>query len=189
MKRFSKIIYFVIMALIVLSLSGCSLDHRSKDNGSSGDTTTQASGTLMVVSADVFKVGGTYRLYKGATVTTNAGTTPKDYVAPNVTTDGTDKAAMNLRFAETLSDTAFVFTEVIGTNEYVVLAHNPNGTDPADYTTSQNQVTRNGGTLQKYNGLTVGTSAVTIGSLATDDDEEIAITLTKDGTATFSDAA
>ncbi|MBQ7196497.1 MAG: carbohydrate-binding domain-containing protein [Synergistaceae bacterium] len=171
MKKFSKWFYLFLMALLVFSLSGCGNDDDDNNTTSSKNTGS----TLMVVNSEVFKQNGTYKLYKGGAVETLNGRV-KDYVAPSVTTTGT-QAAMNLEFNNFTSTDSFLFTEVDSDgNEKVVLAHNPKGTADPDFTTQQDSAIRVGGKLQKYTSLElsegVNTSAVDF-----DDSDAIEIVL------------
>ena len=147
-KKFSNIVYVLIVGMLVLSLSGCG--GSSNNNGS---TTTTSK--LMVVSSAAFVSGDTYQIYKGGSI---RGTDPtiqnkRLYVAP--AESNATPVTLNLQFSDTASnDTPFVITKADGTNETVVFAFNPNGAVGSNDTTSTG-VIRWGGTLQKYSGLTI----------------------------------
>ena len=146
-KKFSNIVYVLIVGMLVLSLSGCG--GSSNNNGS----TTTAS-KLMVVSSAAFVSGDTYNIYKGGSI---RGTDPtiqnkRLYVAPS--SSNATPVTLNLQFSDTASnDKSFVITKADGTDE-VVFAFNPDGAVGSNDTTSTG-VMRWGGTLQKYSGLTI----------------------------------
>ncbi|MBQ7069609.1 MAG: hypothetical protein IJM82_10670, partial [Synergistaceae bacterium] len=147
-KKFSNIVYVLILGMLVLSLSGCG----GSSNNNNGSTTTTSK--LMVVSSAAFVSGDTYNIYKGGSI---RGTDPtiqnkRLYVAP--AESNATPVTLNLQFSDTASnDTPFVITKADGTDE-VVFAFNPDGAVGSNDTTSTG-VMRWGGTLQKYSGLTI----------------------------------
>ena len=179
-KKFSNIVYVLIVGMLVLSLSGCG--GSSNNNGS----TTTAS-KLMVVSSAAFVSGDTYNIYKGGSI---RGTDPtiqnkRLYVAPS--SSNATPVTLNLQFSDTASnDKSFVITKADGTDE-VVFAFNPDGAVGSNDTTSTG-VIRWGGTLQKYSGLTISSvsGSELIPSVISVEGTPVVVTLKEDGTATYS---
>ncbi len=167
------------MALIIFSLSGCSLDHRSSNStGSSGSNNTTTTSNVMVLNAVTFAKGETYKLYKGSGVTTSLGNSAKYYVAP-ITISG-DSVTMNLDFASTLtSGEPFV---VCNSSDTVVFAYNPNGLGN-NFASKDVKVTS--GTTGQLSYSSLALSSVSASSLTTGYDENpIEIVLTASDTAT-----
>ena len=156
MKRYCKIIFYLVIAVMILSLSGC--------GGSSSSSNSSSSNTdkLMVISSPVLKTGESYRLYRGANVTVNDSSyNPMYYVAPIA---GSDTLTMNLEFSDSISnDLPFAITHDDNGTEVVVFYYNPKGSEK-DLTTEYGSVIRTGGSQQqlKYSGLTVTGAAVDI---------------------------
>ena len=147
-KKFSNIVYVLILGMFVLSLSGCG---GSSNNNNNNSTTTASK--LMVVRSAAFVSGDTYQIYKGNNVSVleEAVKTKKLYVAPAAS--GAEINTLNLQFSGTASnDEPFVITKSDG--QTVVVAYNPSGTGTDTTTTT---VTRYGGGTQqqKYTGLTI----------------------------------
>ncbi|MBQ3645934.1 MAG: carbohydrate-binding domain-containing protein, partial [Synergistaceae bacterium] len=146
-KKFSNIVYVLILGMFVLSLSGCG----GSSNNNNNSTTTASK--LMVVRSAAFVSGDTYQIYKGNNVSVleEAVKTKKLYVAPAAS--GAEINTLNLQFSGTASnDEPFVITKSDG--QTVVVAYNPSGTGTDTTTTT---VTRYGGGTQqqKYTGLTI----------------------------------
>ena len=172
MKKFPRAIYFLIMAVMLLSLSGCG---GSNNTGSPAPTT--AGRKVMSVSSPAFSRNGSYKLYKGGAFRFASGD-PKYYVAP--VASGTETVSLNLEFADTFSDDSFVIVQ--SDDDTVVFGYNPEGTDSPDLETEAGTVIRWGGTAQKYTNLNVTGAAIDI-----DSSDEIVITLNAAaGTATLS---
>lgn len=179
MKKFYKIFYCLLMALIIFSLPGCSLDNRSSNStGSSGsNNNTTRTSNVMVLNAVTFAKGETYKLYKGSGVTTSLGNSAKYYVAP-ITISG-DSVTMNLDFASTLtSGEPFV---VCNSSDTVVFAYNPNGLGN-NFASKDVKVTS--GTTGQLSYSSLALSSVSTSSLTTGYDEDpIEIVLTANDTA------
>lgn len=170
MKKFSRYIYFLLMASIIFSLPGCSFDHRTKDSGASSTSNnsgvTATAGNIIVMRAANFQKDATYYLYRGSGVTTTSSA--KYYIAP-VTISG-DAVTMNLEFSSSAaSDVPFV---VCNTSNQVVFAYNPDGTGQ-DLTTALGGVTLTSGTTNQlsYTGLELTT--VTASTIDVYDDEDV----------------
>ncbi|MBR6901674.1 MAG: carbohydrate-binding domain-containing protein [Synergistaceae bacterium] len=177
MKKFYKIFYCLLMALIIFSLPGCSLDNRSSNStGSSGSNNTTTTSNVMVLNAVTFAKGETYKLYKGSGVTTSLGNSAKYYVAPITG----DSVTMNLDFASTLtSGEPFV---VCDSSDTVVFAYNPNGLGN-NFASKDVKVTS--GTTGQLSYSSLALSSVSASSLTTGYDENpIEIVLTASDTAT-----
>lgn len=173
MKKFCVTVYLVIMALCVITMSGCG---GSSNKPSSNNTDSQsAQSRSMILSTNALKRGGKYSLFRGDRVTVK-GTNAKYYLAP--VTRGSETITMNLEFADAVSqDLPFVITEA-GDDTNILFSYNPKGTG-IDTTTPS--VTRWGGGTQqlKYTNLTLAGSSVIL-----DDSDVIDIVLKSDGTAT-----
>ena len=173
MKKFCITVYLLIMALFVLTMSGCGGSSSSGD----GSTTQSAQSKRMVFTSSALKRNGSYNLYRGDNLGTIEGITSKYYLAP--VTRGNESITMNLEFANAVSqDLPFMITESDGST--VLFYYNPKGTG-TDTTTSS--VTRFGGSSQKlsYSNLTL-----TDASIELDDEDAIDVVLNSDGTATAS---
>ena len=168
-KKFSWLIYIIITAFFLMSLSGCG-GHSSNYPASPDDDSSTTSAQVMSVASPSFIRGETYKIYKNASLV-NASGNPQVYIAPVNNPDESKQAALNLGFAENLSGDSVV---ILDSNDKVVFAYNPKGkgTD----TTSTN-VTRLNGTQLMYNGLTISTASVSTASLEYDEDEVIDIVL------------
>ena len=159
MKKVSKYISFLGLALLVFSMSGCN-GSNSGSVGPSGtnnnDNGTTTASKVMVLSSPVFEKNGTYTIYRGSSVAT-AGTSAKYYVAPVNLTGET--VTMNLEFTGNSSnDVPFIVCDSTGT--YVLFAYDPSRTG-YDTTTPYQSVWRNGGSLQKqsYTGLELASAS------------------------------
>ncbi|MBR0234807.1 MAG: hypothetical protein IJQ47_12220, partial [Synergistaceae bacterium] len=180
-KKFSNIVYVLILGMFVLSLSGCG---GSSNNNNNNSTTTASK--LMVVRSAAFVSGDTYQIYKGNNVSVleEAVKTKKLYVAPAAS--GAEINTLNLQFSGTASnDEPFVITKSDG--QTVVVAYNPSGTGTDTTTTT---VTRYGGGTQqqKYTGLTISSvsGSELIPSGISVEGTPVVVTLKEDGTATYS---
>ncbi|MBR0256419.1 MAG: hypothetical protein IJQ58_01665, partial [Synergistaceae bacterium] len=133
MKKFAGMLYFVFMAALVLSLSGCGGSSSgggvATNNGNGGTTTSGHK--VMSVSSPVFKKNHAYKIYKGGSFVLPNGN-PKYYVAP--VEAGAETVTMNLEFASAFSDDSFVITT--SDDPYtIVFGYNKDGTDSPDLTT------------------------------------------------------
>ena len=178
MKKFSRLIYFLIIALLIFSVSGCDRhknNNWSDDNSNNNDNTqTVTSGKFMGIKAPSLFVGDSYKIYKGGTV---SGTDAIYYVAPIEPDDDDITAAVNLGFSDTISaDEALVITDSANN---VVFAYNPDGIDDYDVTTNYGDVKISGGTQLKYTSLNLaGTAAAS----AIDIDDSDVVEIVLDGT-------
>ena len=167
LKKFSTIIYFLMMALLVFSLSGCG--HSDDDNVASSSTNTAAS-PLMVLTSNNLVSGDEYTIYRGSNVSVT-GTEAKYYVAPAATTGG-QELTMNLEFSGNASnDLPYIICDSTGTN--VLFSYNPNGTGN-DTNTPYGSVIRNGaaGSQLSYTGLELSNSVFT-SAIELDDETKI----------------
>ena len=175
MKKFSTLICWAVMATMVLSLSGCG---GSDNDNSSQPPVTSSANKLMVVSSPVLQRNGSYRLYRGNTVTVNDSSyNPKYYVAPAT---GSETVTMNLQFADSIAeDKPFAITDEEGMN--VVFYYNPNGTGQ-DITTQLGGVIRTGGSNEQlsYSGLTLTSAMVSGAAVDVDTSDEVVIVLDGD---------
>lgn len=176
MKKFCVTVYFFVMALCVLTMSGCGGGGSDAPvSGNNGNTTQSAESRRMILTSPALKRNGSYKLYRGDRVTV-WGTNAKYYLAP--VARGNEDITMNLEFAGAVSqDLPFVITEA-GDDTNILFSYNPKGTG-VDTTTAS--VTRWGGSQQqlKYTNLTLAGSSVIL-----DDSDVIDIVLKSDGTAT-----
>ena len=194
MRKFS-IIYFLIMALFVLSLSGCGSSSHSgetfslntttndsetddEDNNNSNQASTVAQ--VAVLQSPVFNSGDTYKLYKGATL--NGMDDNKYFVNSSAMSSTGNGVTLNLGFWEKLDDT-FAITNSSGV---VVFAYNPDGSGNK---TDGSVTFLDGGTQLGYNGLSidaVSTGATSsVASVEYDDADIHDIVLNSDGSATY----
>ena len=187
MKKLARIIYFLVMAMMILSLSGCGSD--DDDNNSSSRS---KSSNLMVISSPILQLGETYRLYRGSDVAVQStnGYNPTYYAAP---IDAGDTVYMNLEFADSLGgEQPFLIQDSSGN---VVFFYNPNGNGSMDTTTAYGEVKKvSGGSQLSYNGLNISASSVKTSALSSVledfDTDEVVIqlngdTATMDGSPVF----
>ena len=128
-KTLSRVIYFLVISLLVLSLSGCERhkfnSSSSDDNNSNNNTQTITSGAFIGIRTPSLLVGESYKIYKGS-IRLN-GTTAKYYVEPVDLAEGDTVAAVNLSFNDILSNDALVIT-TSDDDAIAVFAYNPYGT-------------------------------------------------------------
>ena len=179
MKKFARIIYFIFMAVMILSLSGCGSDD---DEQAKGPDTQR----LMVLSSRVFEVGEGYRIYRGDRVAAWNYEEAKlcdsqYYVAPELNEEFT---TMNLQFRDPIShDVPLIITKA-NDDTKVLFYYNPNGTG-TDTTTDYGNILLWGGMNQqlKYSGFGVYGASVPAPSVnpaiidLRDSDEEVVIVL------------
>ena len=187
MKKFHTLIYILLLAALVLPLSGCG---GSSDNSSGSSATDK----LMVVASPVLQKGESYRLYRGNRVSVltldSLDYNPTYYVAPIASSD---TVTMNLQFDNVLSqDQPFAIEhQDENGNRNIVFYYNPNGNGQTDLTTEYGDVFLNNGSTQRlrYNSLTLSASSLSAASIdLSDSDEEVVIVLNED-TATVDGAA
>ena len=177
MRKFSGTVYIILMAALVLSLSGCGSS--SSNLGSDSSTTVQQ---VAVISSPALEKGGSYQIYRGAAFN-NIGDA-KYFIAPGGSE--ANKAGMNLGLKKALESDESLAIVKNGTKE-VVYAYNPSGTD--DAALSSGTVTISGGTLLSYSGhgiYSVSPSFFT--AMAVDTTSAKTITL-NGNTATFDGSA
>ena len=120
MKKFCITVYLLIMALFVLTMSGCG----GSSSSGGGSTTQSAQSKRMVFTSSALKRNGSYNLYRGDNLGTIEGITSKYYLAP--VTRGNESITMNLEFANAVSqDLPFMITESDGST--VLFYYNPKG--------------------------------------------------------------
>lgn len=173
MRKIPHIIYFLLLAVMVLSLTGCGSDDDEEYYGPDTDR-------LMVLSSPLFSVGESYKIFRGDTVQvrdleTGNAFTSRYYVAPEV---GSDFVAINLQFRDPISpDVPFMITRA--DNDTVALFYyNPAGTGN-NVTTEYGRIVRWGGGAQqlKYSGFGVSGASVSAAAVDIDTSDEIVITL------------
>lgn len=169
-KKFSYFIYISLMALLVMSLSGCggSSSNFLYYDDSSETVTTPAE--VFSIATPSLQRGETYRIFQGATLN-NASGDPRIYIAPISNPEST-QAALNLGFNDEFTGESIVIMR--NSDNRVVFAYNPNGTGTD---TTSSQVTHSGGTQLGYTGLTIPASYVTNSALTYDDSSVIDIIL------------
>lgn len=175
MKRFCRIVYILLAAVWILSLSGCDWEH-DDDQPAKTSTASSVNDNLMVITSPVLKQYESYKIFRGDKVKVS-GTNARYYVAP--ISDGDVPVVLNLQFDDVLSeDVPFAITTA--DEDYaVVLSYNPNGTYFSDIATEYGSVIRTGGGTQqlRYNGLDVSGASVEASSLYADTSNEIVIML------------
>ena len=118
MKKVCTIGYFLIMALLILTMSGCG----GSSSGGGSTATQSAQSRRMVFTSSALKRDGSYNLYRGDQVSTIEGITSKYYLAP--VTRGTEEITMNLEFDSAVSqDLPFMITDSDGST--VLFYYNP----------------------------------------------------------------
>ena len=176
MHKSLRWLYLFMMALAVLSFSGC-----GGSSSGGGSSQTQA-GNLMVITSPALKVGDSYKLYRGDKVGVRSQVSedynPTYYVAPH---DKDEAVVMNLEFADSLSGGNQPFAITIDDDdgtEKMVFYYNPKGNGTTDTTTPNEKVYRYGGGTQQlsYNGLNVTGAMVDI-------DDTDALTIQLNGTS------
>ena len=145
MKKIYGALIFTALALFAFSFSGCGGSHSNKF---SGDTTTETVKQVAVLTSPAFEIGKEYQIYRGSSLSGMNGA--QYYVAD--TGSESNKATLNLGFVDEINDT-LVFTN----NGSVVFAYDPSGTEGNVLT--EGTVTRTGGNLLSYNGLTIASAA------------------------------
>ena len=187
MRKFFRLLYFLTMAVLILSLSGCG--GSSSSSSSSGNK-----GKLMVISSPVLEKGSTYKFYRGDKVSARASSASYDvsyYVAPIA---GSEIVGVNLEFAQSISgdDQPFMITKADDDSK-VVFYYNPKGNGQIDTSTPYGSVTRWGGETQQlsYSGLTLAGSSFSAAVLDNLDlSDQVRITLNADeGTAYMNGSA
>ncbi len=179
MKKFPRTIIFMFMALIAFMFAGC---------GGSDDDDSPAKNRLMVLTSRVFKVGESYKLYRGNKVSLR-GTNARYYVAP-ISNDEPFDVTLNLEFKDVLSDDVPFVITTADNDAAVVFSYNPAGTIESDVSSDYGSVIRTGGATQqlKYEGLNVAgasSSSVSDSSImasAVKIDTSEAVTITLNGT-------
>lgn len=173
MKKFSRIIYFLLLAVMVLSLSGCGSDDEEEYYGPDPQR-------LMVLSSPILERDGSYKIFRGEKVlvrdlSTGEPFRSKYYVAPEV---GSEFVTMNLQFEDPISpDVPFMVTRA--DNDTIALFYyNPDGTG-SDVTTEYGYIVRWGGGDQQlmYRGLEVSGASISPAAVDIDTSDEIIITL------------
>ena len=150
MRKFSTTLYFLIMAVFVLSLSGCN----GNSNSFSGSTSKPEVKQVAVLNSPVFQQGSNYQMYKGASVNIDGA---KYYVAPGIgTEDGS--STLNLGFTEKLDESLVI---VNASTDQVVFAYNPSGSGDKTTGTVTFDKNANGGKILKYDGLTITQASFT----------------------------
>lgn len=164
MKKFHGIIYVLLLAALILPMSGCgggSSGGGSNDGGNNDGGSNSQADKLMVVTSSLLTKGGSYKLYRGDKVKAafpDANANPKYYAAP---VSGSGSVTLNLEFADALGDDQpFMITS----GDNVIFYYNPSG-NGTDNTTAYGSVIRNGGSTQQlsYSGLKIsGTSGSSV---------------------------
>ena len=185
LKKFSKITCLLIMALLVLSLSGCNDDHHSSTTYT---PKTETASKLMVVSSTALVSGDEYTIYRGTNALTNGtayGSNTKYYVASGLSSTPN---SINLEFSGTASnDLPYV---IVDSDDKVVFAYNPRGISN-DTATEYGDVTfqNTSSTTLSYSSLNLSSSSVSTSAtedLEFDENDVINIVLSSNGTATVS---
>ena len=112
MKKFHGLIYVLLLAALVLPLSGCG--GSSGGSGSSNNQSNTSADKLMVIESPVLVKDESYRFYRGSSVKVRASTStdynPTYYVAPIAV--NSDTVTVNLEFSEAFSaDQPFLITK------------------------------------------------------------------------------
>ena len=185
MKKFSRLIYFLFLALMTLSLSGCG--GGDDDEQSYGPDTQR----LMVLSSPLFEVGESYIIYRGDKVKAfdfnkSQNFSSQYYVAPD---DSEQFIAVNLQFRDPISpDVPLLITKTDGSK--VLFFYNPGGTG-VDTTTEYGKIRILEGFNQqlKYSGFGVSGASVKIEAIDIDTSDEVVIVLdSENGTASVNDS-
>lgn len=154
MKKFPGALCFLIMALAILSLSGC--------GGGGGGTAAQSTPAevsyavkqVAVLTSPAFEMYKNYTIYTGATLT---GMDTARYYVANVG-DESSQTTLNLGLSEELSANS-TLAVVNSSTGAVVFAYNPSGNEN-EWKTGGN-VRATGGKLMRYRSLTIDGSAST----------------------------
>ena len=188
MRKVFRLVYLLVMAGLVLSMSGCG------GSSSSSSSSTANTGRLMVIASPLLKQGNSYKFYRGDKVSAissaSADYNPSYYAAPIA---GSESVAVNLEFTDYIvaDDQPFMITEAEDDSK-VVFYYNPKGNGKTDTTTEYGGVLRWGGSTQQlsYTGLTLAGSSVSGAAFRSaaiknlDTSNQIRITLNADeGTA------
>ncbi|MBQ7594848.1 MAG: carbohydrate-binding domain-containing protein [Synergistaceae bacterium] len=173
MKKFSRIIYLMFLAVMVLSLSGCGSDD---DEPYYGPDTQR----LIVLSSRIFNVNEGYRIYRGDQVVAwnyeeGKRVSSKYYVAPEA---GTDFVTMNLQFRDPISPDVPMIIIRSDDERQVLFCYNPDGTG-IDTTTPFGDIILWGGLHQqlKYSGFGVSGASVMPAAVDIDTSDEIVVIL------------
>ncbi|MBR0069767.1 MAG: carbohydrate-binding domain-containing protein, partial [Synergistaceae bacterium] len=142
MKKIYGVLIFILLAVFAFTVSGCG--GSSKSIIGNTDTETETVKQVAVLTSPAFEIGKDYQIYKGSSLTGMNGA--QYYIAD--TGSESNKATLNLGFVNEINET-LVFTN----NGSVVFAYDPSGTENSVLT--EGTVTRTGGNLLSYNGLTI----------------------------------
>lgn len=175
MKKFYGALIFAALAVFAFSLSGCG--GSSSSFSVNTDTDTKTVKQVAVLTSPALEIGKSYQIYRGSTL---SGMNGSQYYIANVGSES-NKATLNLGFVNQLGNNeTLVFVDNDSGN--IVFAYDPSGTDGTALTTGT--VTRTGGTLLSYNGLSVSSAAF---FTALDIDTSSAKTIILNGTSAMID--
>ncbi|MBR1486376.1 MAG: carbohydrate-binding domain-containing protein [Synergistaceae bacterium] len=174
MKKFSGKLYFIFIACLILSLSGCSGHSRSSVGGKSVDTAQIKE--VAVLTSPALEVYRDYEIVVSASI---SGMDGNQYFVAGDIGDEASQATLNLGFSENF-DVNSTFAVVNLSTNRVVFAYNPKGT--ANTWKTGGNISISGGQSLTYNSLSISQNSdtsVTSAALDYDTSDVIAITLNK----------
>ena len=145
MKKFYGALIFAALAVFAFSLSGCGGSSKKFSSNTATETVKQ----VAVLTSPAFEIGKEYQIYRGAAL---SGMNGSQYYIADVGSES-NKATLNLGFLDEIGDDTLAFVN----NGKVVFAYDPSGTPDTALTTGT--VTRTGGSIMSYNGLTIASAA------------------------------
>ena len=178
MRKFFTGTYMVILAVLVLSLSGCGGSSSSFVSNNNVPEVAE----VAAIESTAFELDGTYRIVKGAVLNNMSGA--KYYVNSTVGNEDT-KAALNLGFSELIGNQTLTFIKMVnGKESDVVFAYDPTGTNGNK---TSGRVTYSGGSRLRYTSLVIPPSFTS--SMNADTSNPIVIQLNGDSALINGEAA
>ena len=149
MKKFFRAFYFVFMALMILSLSGCSGGNGESVYGADTEKQNYEVKQVAVISSPALETYGRYKIYVGSELS-GMDKNEQFYVA-NIGAESS-QASLNLGFSTEISSADSIAVVNASTNS-VVFAYNPSGVK--DSWKIEGNVKYSGGKIARYRELTI----------------------------------
>ncbi len=152
MKKFFRAFYFLLAALMLLSLSGCSGGDGESVYGSDSKEQNYEVKQVAVISSPALEEYGRYKIYVGSELSGMANN--EQFYVANVGAESS-QASLNLGLSTEISSADSIAVVNASTNS-VVFAYNPSGVQ--DTWKTGGNVRYSGGKSMKYRSLTILTS-------------------------------
>mgnify|MGYP002627345217 FL=1 len=148
MKKFFRAFYFLLAALMLLSLSGCSGGDGESVYGSDSKEQNYEVKQVAVISSPALEEYGRYKIYVGSELSGMANN--EQFYVANVGAESS-QASLNLGLSTEISSADSIAVVNASTNS-VVFAYNPSGVQ--DTWKTGGNVRYSGGKSMKYRSLT-----------------------------------